>query len=935
MRKSINKRLYARRALAAGLSMLLAVASVPDGTYAAMAAAKKPAVAKTATVVMNGTKKITMKGNGYKIISAKWKTSKKSVAQITGTKAAGTVYGVKSGTATITATVKAKKSGKTKSFKLTSKVTVKAPGASLSEKTLRVGGTAAVKVANAPAKAKITYASQDKSVATVDSKGKVTALKAGTTKITAKVVLPKTKYAKKTTKTLTAGTLTVKGTDGDNTTSATPAASAEVPASAAPSAPASAAPASVAPSATPEVTPNPALAATVTSQAELDAALKANEPKVVTIGDVSGALNIAEGNYDKIDLVVNAPKATITNYGKFKTITIQAIAGDTWIEKGDGNSIIASAKSPLHIVIDTLKRVASLIFKGTSVTANKVEVKSGTVGAINVQSTEPVNITAEGTAKVEAVTVEAAADVDVQTKGNSEIAKVSVEAAGADVDVTASETSKVGSVEVTEKASSADGTEAAKQTKLDVKADGSAKVETVATSAANAAVTVVSDGESTVSTVKVTGDAEATVSGNSKNVTTLDVTGATEKAKVEVKTDTVKVETASGVKTDDIIQNTSGKPLETTTTNADGSTTQTMTQTDGGGYWSGGSGGSTQTSVTGVEITGTPKVGDTLSATYTPANPTNVSSHQWQWAVASNAVDTDWHDIDSATGKTYTVPAKFGEETAVGKFIRVVVNETIKSEGKEIGNPAINVKLVQGGTIESSVASATIGTEITLTATPTVGYEFGAWVVTKAGDANTKVTVTDNKFEMPAYSVDVTATFTQKEVSSISVKTAPTKVKYVKGESFDPTGLVIVATFGDETTGDIAYSDATKADFTFAPATNAALNEETSVSITYGGKSTTQDITIVTLSSIAVKTAPTKVKYVKGERFDPTGLVITLTYSDNSTKDVTYNATPETGNAADFTFSPATSAALNEETSVSITYAGKTTTQTITVTEGD
>ncbi len=84
----------------------------------------------------------------------------------------------------------------------------------------------------------------------------------------------------------------------------------------------------------------------------------------------------------------------------------------------------------------------------------------------------------------------------------------------------------------------------------------------------------------------------------------------------------------------------------------------------------------------------------------------------------------------------------------------------------------------------------------------------------------------------------------------------------------------------------------------------------------------------VTLSSIAVKTAPTKIDYTEGENFAPAGLVITLTYSDSSTEDVTYNGTT----ASSFTFSPTTSTSLTtSHTSVSITYGGKSTSQAITV----
>lgn len=84
-----------------------------------------------------------------------------------------------------------------------------------------------------------------------------------------------------------------------------------------------------------------------------------------------------------------------------------------------------------------------------------------------------------------------------------------------------------------------------------------------------------------------------------------------------------------------------------------------------------------------------------------------------------------------------------------------------------------------------------------------------------------------------------------------------------------------------------------------------------------------------TLSSIAVKTAP-KTSYTEGENFDPTGLVITRTYSDESTSDWTY-----AGHTSDFSFTPSLSTALTTgNTSVTITYGGKSTTQDITVTSG-
>ena len=80
------------------------------------------------------------------------------------------------------------------------------------------------------------------------------------------------------------------------------------------------------------------------------------------------------------------------------------------------------------------------------------------------------------------------------------------------------------------------------------------------------------------------------------------------------------------------------------------------------------------------------------------------------------------------------------------------------------------------------------------------------------------------------------------------------------------------------------------------------------------------------LSSIAVTTAPTKTTYVAGDTFDPTGMVVTATYEDNSTSDVTSSCT----------FSPSGTLSTSD-TEITITYTendiNKTTTQSITVNE--
>lgn len=117
--------------------------------------------------------------------------------------------------------------------------------------------------------------------------------------------------------------------------------------------------------------------------------------------------------------------------------------------------------------------------------------------------------------------------------------------------------------------------------------------------------------------------------------------------------------------------------------------------------------------------------------------------------------------------------------------------------------------------------------------------------------------------------------------------------------------------------------------------TNGATTVSASVGGTCGFTSvqvcyTTSGGGTPTLSSISVSTPPTKTSYTAGEYFDPTGLVITRTYSNSTSDTYTYAS-----HTSEFSFSPSPSTALTtSNTSVTITYGGKSTTQTITVTSG-
>ena len=93
------------------------------------------------------------------------------------------------------------------------------------------------------------------------------------------------------------------------------------------------------------------------------------------------------------------------------------------------------------------------------------------------------------------------------------------------------------------------------------------------------------------------------------------------------------------------------------------------------------------------------------------------------------------------------------------KFLMPDTNVEIKAIFEEDAPPApteftITVKTDENGTASASYAKAAAGTEITLTATPQIGYHFKEWQV-MSGD----MTIKDNKFIMPDTNVEIKAIF--------------------------------------------------------------------------------------------------------------------------------------------------------------------------------
>ena len=144
-----------------------------------------------------------------------------------------------------------------------------------------------------------------------------------------------------------------------------------------------------------------------------------------------------------------------------------------------------------------------------------------------------------------------------------------------------------------------------------------------------------------------------------------------------------------------------------------------------------------------------------------------------------------------------------------------------------------------------------------------------------AGTANIKAEIT---YAGRTYYATSKVTVTAVEVSSIAVKTNPTKTQYFVGDSLDTTGLEITVTYNNGKTEDITEG------FEIGTFSSASAGWKT-VKVTYGGKSTTFRVRVsaIVVTELVVDAEPDKTVYFIGDTdFDTTGLVVRAVYNNGS-----------------------------------------------------
>ena len=166
-------------------------------------------------------------------------------------------------------------------------------------------------------------------------------------------------------------------------------------------------------------------------------------------------------------------------------------------------------------------------------------------------------------------------------------------------------------------------------------------------------------------------------------------------------------------------------------------------------------------------------------------------------------------------------------------------------------------------------------------------YSYSPHVVSSASDTEVTITYTEDGITKTAIQ-DITVGNTPNLVS-IAVSVPPTKVIYKAGEYFDPSGMVVTATFDNGTTKDVSG-------YTYSP-TRTLQQDDSVITISYTKKgitkTTTQNITVVYLTSIAITNPPTYTSYYDDEIFNTAGMEVTAYYSDSTSAVITtYSVSP-------------------------------------------
>lgn len=178
----------------------------------------------------------------------------------------------------------------------------------------------------------------------------------------------------------------------------------------------------------------------------------------------------------------------------------------------------------------------------------------------------------------------------------------------------------------------------------------------------------------------------------------------------------------------------------------------------------------------------------------------------------------------------------------------------------------------------------------------------------------TNITLGKKENEISGSPWGASGVITWVQATRLEVTHMPTKTKYLVGETFDSTGLIITAYYNNNTSEQVTG-------YTLSSPDMSAYGSKT-VTVTFDEKTVDFSILVVDISGIEIKTPPTKQEYLVGDVLDSTGLIVLVKYTDGTSETIT----------SGFTVSELDSSSIGEK-EITVTYKNHTATFKVLVYE--
>lgn len=278
--------------------------------------------------------------------------------------------------------------------------------------------------------------------------------------------------------------------------------------------------------------------------------------------------------------------------------------------------------------------------------------------------------------------------------------------------------------------------------------------------------------------------------------------------------------------------------------------------------------------------------------------PTKTNYYLWEafssdgLKVVATYTDSTTFDVTSQCTVSGASTSSVGEKTATVRYTEDGVTKTasfnIVVKGKlktlTVSSMPNKTEYYVGESLDTSGIQVIAGYSDGSVKTVTGACSFTGFSSSSEGTKSVKVSYGEEGITVSAqFSVKISRKTPL--LKSISIDKNPNVTEYLQGDAFKSTGIKVTATYSDSSTKDVTKL------CTFSGGNCDSVGTK-QVTVTYeensaAAKASFNIIVFAKLKSLSVSAEPEKISYKLNEKFDKSGIKLTASYSDGSTKDVT------------------------------------------------